>query len=99
MKRVKLMLLSLSVLAVVGAALAFNVKQGQFFCTAPTLSGGSCAQACPNRAQLTETVPGNFICTTITIDDLDPTKSTDCQYLNGVFTQCDPVKANVTVEN
>ena len=37
MKRVKLMLLSLSILAVVGGALAFTAKNAPFYCTAPTI--------------------------------------------------------------
>ena len=37
MKKIKLMLLSLSILAVVGGALAFRAKSGDFYCTAPTI--------------------------------------------------------------
>jgi hypothetical protein len=37
MKKIKLMLLSLSILAVVGGALAFTLKEGTEYCTAPTI--------------------------------------------------------------
>jgi hypothetical protein len=53
MKKVKLMLLSLSVLAVAGGALAFKVKQDLSYCTAPTVIGIPCKElACPTRAFL-----------------------------------------------
>jgi hypothetical protein len=97
MKKIKLMLLSFSILAVVGGALAFTAKDGYRYCSAPTV-GGSCDHACPNRVQLTETQPGIFICITYTIDDLVLTKSTDCQYNNGEFAQCDPVSVNSSIE-
>ncbi|MCS3800137.1 hypothetical protein [Niastella sp. OAS944] len=42
MKRVKIMLLSLLVLAVAGGAMAFNAKRTTKFCTIATLSNGSC---------------------------------------------------------
>ena len=37
MKKIKLMLLSLSILAVVGGALAFTLKDSDEYCTAPTI--------------------------------------------------------------
>ena len=48
MKRVKLMLLSLTVLAVVGGALAFNVKGTTLWCTASPDAFGNCPATCIN---------------------------------------------------
>jgi hypothetical protein len=68
MKRVKLMLLSLTVLAVVGGALAFNVKGITKYCTASPDSFGNCPATCvnyqPNGLQFN--APSPLICTTTT---------------------------------
>lgn len=66
MKKVKLMLLSLSILAVVGGALAFTVKSGDQFCTAPAAINSNCPSLnCPDLAQ---TAPAeqedDYLCTT-----------------------------------
>jgi hypothetical protein len=71
MKKVKLMLLSLSILAVVGGALAFTARGAYDFCTAPTVDENptlACLnQACPTRASLKDgTSEDKFICTTTT---------------------------------
>jgi len=51
MKRIKLMLLSLSLFAVVGGALAFKARFNTDFCTTATIPGVSPAsQFCPNHA-------------------------------------------------
>jgi hypothetical protein len=69
MKKVKLMLLSLSVLAVVSGALAFKVKQGQQFCVAAA-SSTSCPVNCPNLLAITDPVsPNDFICTAQSVDN------------------------------
>ena len=71
MKRVKLMLLSFCILAVVAGALAFKAKGTLDFCTAPTKSINP-TLACPsNYACPTENTKllandGAFICTAAT---------------------------------
>jgi hypothetical protein len=66
MKKVKLMLLSLSILAVVGGTLAFKARGSFDYCTAPTVENQSCStQACPTRGDLKD--GGSiFVCTTTT---------------------------------
>jgi hypothetical protein len=66
MKKVKLMLLSLSILAVVGGALAFTARSGITYCTAPTVNElNQCNTTCPDPAKLN--VTGEvWICTTPT---------------------------------
>ena len=69
MKKVKFMLLSLALVAVVGAALAFKVRYSGTYCTAPVPGSPlTCTNiACPNAAASTTTfdtqVP--FVCTVI----------------------------------
>ena len=71
MKKVKIMLLSFAFVAVLGGALAFNTKNYNSYCTAPTnSSGASCptTKSCPtliNNAKIVAT--GTFICTADTI--------------------------------
>jgi hypothetical protein len=66
MKKVKLMLMSLSVLAVVGGALAFSAKTGAKICTVDVNSDGSCPQFCASLRQKS-TTNATFICTAPTI--------------------------------
>jgi len=66
MKKVKLMLLSLSILAIVAAALAFTVKGNARLCTAlPDSSFPFCDKDCPNdnRKLKLNTGSGNSLCT------------------------------------
>jgi hypothetical protein len=73
MKKVKLMLLSLSVLAVVAGALAFTAKGNLKFCTA-AIEGSSpfCNKACPTYVTtLTTVAPNTFICTAPTSNNSD----------------------------
>ena len=63
MKKVKLMLLSLSVLAVVGGTLAFTAKTGAMICTAPVDSQGHCPTYCDIALKKSNTNPGEFMCT------------------------------------
>ena len=67
MKKVKLMLLSLSILAVVGGALAFTAKKsGTLYCTADTIlvdGVTTCPEFCPTQARL-QTQTGSNVCTT-----------------------------------
>jgi hypothetical protein len=78
MKKVKLMLVSLSVLAVVGAALAFKAKDTGEFCTAPlNQDGKTCPQNCPNDRFLT-LGQGDFICTQTTNGTAEPCKNVLC---------------------
>jgi hypothetical protein len=67
MKKIKLMLLSLALFAVVGAALAFKAKYAVTYCTTLAQSGVACKDlTCPNRAAASTTIGGvgNFVCTT-----------------------------------
>jgi hypothetical protein len=67
MKKIKIMLLSLSILAVVGGALAFTVKIGNPFCVATTTSSTTCPTDCPDLAKIkTTTDPNVYLCTTTT---------------------------------
>jgi hypothetical protein len=67
MKKVKLMLLSLSILAVVAGALAFKVNTGVQICTAAVKTDGTCPAFCPSPRFLADTPPTQFICTAPTI--------------------------------
>jgi hypothetical protein len=68
MKKIKIMLLSLALVAVVGGALAFKVRGTTTYCTAAVGASGTCDFACPNKKTGN---PGgaNFICTTIPRDN------------------------------
>jgi hypothetical protein len=90
MKKVKLMLLSLSILAVVGGALAFTAKTGQKFCTAKYTN--ACPQKCPTPAQLKDGSSSDFVCTTPTTNDIDH----PCD-VSGVALDCGP-SVNQTIE-
>ena len=68
MKKVKIMLLSLALIAVVGGALAFKSKLGSTFCTAPAYGSSSTQFYCdfdtdpnPNVTVLTTTACVNAI--------------------------------------
>lgn len=84
MKKIKLMLLSLSILAVVGGALAFTAKEGTFYCTALP-EDGICPQDCPVSASIKAPVLAtDFVCTTPTITNgLD-----NCHKLSGAAVRC-----------
>jgi len=65
MKKMKIMLLSFALLAIVGGALAFKAKGHIAYCTADPESGNACIvsgqtanKACPNRIILTNQVGG-----------------------------------------
>jgi hypothetical protein len=67
MNKIKMMLLSLALFAVVGAALAFKARFQQDFCTAPLPQDQNCAAiACPNHAvsQIDPLQRAAFVCTT-----------------------------------
>ena len=67
MKKLKVMLLSFALVAVVGGALAFNAKKGSSYCTAATnTSGAFCptTKSCPTLITAKKIVStGTFICT------------------------------------
>jgi uncharacterized membrane protein len=86
MKKMKIMLLSFALLAVVGSALAFKAKFTKNYCTAdPEASPNFCKiaglnKACPNIVQLTTApVQTNFYCYTTPIAG-----RTDCKKADGV---------------
>lgn len=69
MKKIKIMLLSLALFAVVGGALAFKAKYIDTFCTAQPVAGLACTQlaACPNKvifSTTTNDVNIPLVCTT-----------------------------------
>ncbi len=72
MKKVKMMLLSLGLFAVVGGALAFKAKYSTSYCTAPTQQGIACAQKfCPNIVANSTTLNAGtqpFVCTALPVD-------------------------------
>lgn len=84
MKKVKFMLLSLALVAVVGGAVAFKVKTNTHFCTTLAHKVGDVSTCivddvdlnCPNLTTAVTTAGGNspdFYCTTPTNGDpLDP---------------------------
>jgi len=95
MKKVKLMLVSLSVFAVVGGALAFTAKSGPKVCTADVLGDGSCPQYCPTAKKLSLNPTSAFICTApLVINGFD-----DCHVVSGAQTTvCIITSTNSTVE-
>jgi len=74
MKKVKIMLLSLLVLAVAGGAMAFNAKFNQSFCTTATIDIGGGVAGCPEAVDISScpiitgkklvTTPGTKVCYT-----------------------------------
>jgi hypothetical protein len=88
MKKVKLMLLSLSVLSVVGGALAFTAKTGTQYCTTIVDQISDCAGLpCPNLARIRPTTNDVFICTAQSVNNT-------CE-VDGVTVRCggNPVKS------
>jgi hypothetical protein len=96
MKKVKLMLLSFSVLSVVAGALAFKARTGLDYCTAPTKSTNpstACAKKCPTRhTNLKEDNTATFICTAPTTGSITP-----CQ-VSGVDIDCSAASVQVKPE-
>ncbi|NII25836.1 hypothetical protein HB364_12125 [Pseudoflavitalea sp. X16] len=69
MKKIKFMLLSLSLVAVVGGALAFKAKFDGSYCVAGLPAVGTCGQVgkfCPNEIDFVTmtNAGGDFFCTT-----------------------------------
>jgi len=94
MKRIKLMLLSLKILAVIGGALAFTAKTGPSYCTTSTVDGISCENlSCPIFNRLKET-SGNFLCTTTSTF----VASRPCRFANGNVLPCATTSAQLTIE-
>lgn len=66
MKKLKVMLLSFAVIAVVGGALAFKTKYSVSYCTAATVAGNppTCPAHCPTLIESQKIVStGTFVCT------------------------------------
>lgn len=93
MKKIKLMLLSLTVLATVGAALAFNVKGTERFCTAAPNTNGTCPNACPNDRTGNFITGQPFICTTPTSGLSNP-----CQNSSGTTLTCGATSVQVRLD-
>lgn len=68
MKRIKVMLMSMLLLAVVGGALAFKAKFDKSFCTTTPAAGNTCPNLClptPLANTTTTIVGGVALCTTL----------------------------------
>lgn len=67
MKKLKVLLLSFTIVAVVGAALAFKAKDTNSYCTAPTDPGATpcpTTKSCPNLITNQKIcTSGTFVCT------------------------------------
>jgi len=64
MKKLKIMLLSLALFAVVGGALAFKAKFQKAYCTAPVQANGTCGIACDAFTRSTTIDATESFCTT-----------------------------------
>lgn len=91
MKRVKIMLLSLLVLATVGGVLAFKAKFESDYCSAPAVqqAGGAwvCPAGCPNyttNSQIIASTTNNRFCTTVS----NGVATRPCKNANDVVTNC-----------
>ena len=95
MKKVKLMLLSLTVLATVGGALAFSVKGPQRFCTAATVNNSCVNVACPNDRTGIQNGTQPFICTTPTSGIV----ATPCKNAAGTTLPCNATSVRILLDN
>ncbi|WP_207513133.1 hypothetical protein [Longitalea luteola] len=87
MKKVKIMLLSLGLLAVVGAALAFKARYSADYCTAASVNNACVNLACPNTAfARTTTNSGTTIFCTVTAS-IDNQGNPTCT-VNGLNPNC-----------
>lgn len=67
MKKVKIMLMSIALLAITAGVWAFNTKGSAKYCTAPTNSSGNCNDVkCASSPVITGTVSGSTICYLLT---------------------------------
>ena len=81
MKKLKFMLLSLALVAVVGGSLAFKATYIKSYCTAPTQIGFTCPElACPNLVNFSTTINGvgDFVCTTPTVPNVGCPEGLKC---------------------
>ena len=94
MKKLKLMLLSFTVLAIVGGALAFNVKGPQRFCTAALVNNSCLNVACANDRTGSNNSMFPLICTT-------PTSGlifTPCKNAFGTALQCNAASVRILLD-
>jgi len=69
MKRIKIMLIAVTVLGVTGGLLAFKAKRSGLFCTRSTVNGVCPSGArCPNGLAANFNATGALVCYTITDD-------------------------------
>lgn len=98
MNKIKLMLLSLSILAVVGGTLAFKAKTGTQYCTTLPIFDATgntiCPEKCPNRAYLKVGLPMDRICTTTTSGN----PVAPCQNGLGEYLDCATIAYHSTIE-
>ena len=82
MKRIKIMMLSLALLAVVGGALAFKAKfSGYSVCYTTTTEGIPPAQqSCPELVGYTSIVPGSQFTTIYTTDKVQVNGVRQCEF-------------------
>jgi hypothetical protein len=64
MKKLKIMLLSLALLAILGGTLAFKARFQSIYCTAPVGEDGACTLQCPDETFSTTYEGINWFCTT-----------------------------------
>jgi hypothetical protein len=96
MKKVKIMLLSLVLLAVVGGALAFKARFIQLYCTAPTIGGACNLKYCPTLTTSTTFQAVELACyTTPRIYTLEDDFGVTTTYL-GCYTNTIPGVNNFT---
>jgi hypothetical protein len=96
MKRIKIMLLSLALFAVVGGALAFKARFLQLYCTAPTIGGACNIKYCSTLTTSTTIQAIDFACyTTPRIYTLENEFGVTTTYL-GCYTNTIPGVNNFT---
>ena len=94
MKKVKLMLMSLCVLAVVAGALAFTARTSTHMCTAAyDTVNNTCPTTCPSFRKLKTSGNGTFICTAATVSS----GSDECNN-GGVIAQCNATSVQLPLE-
>jgi hypothetical protein len=87
MKRVKIMLMSICLVAVAGGVLAFKARNIQRFCVTATINGGECPNLCPNIANIITAAAGaNIVCTAPPVV-VGPNGQRSCTFLQGGVTQ------------
>jgi hypothetical protein len=97
MKRVKIMLMCICLVAAAGGILAFKARSPQRFCIAFTVNN-TCPALCPNLAWIITTAArGSIICTAVPYVH-SPNQYT-CTFLQGGFTQTVECEGTTRITN